>query len=119
MATSNVWPDCLKPLPGSVSACELLVQVVPNASRTACAGLHDGALRVRLMAPPIEGRANAALLQWLARSLELPRRAVVLQSGDTQRRKRIRLDCAPAVVAAWLQAQPGGPGRPDGEGSAR
>jgi uncharacterized protein YggU (UPF0235/DUF167 family) len=50
------------------------VQVVPNAGRTACAGFHDGALRVRLQAPPIEGRANAALLQWLAQSLGLPAR---------------------------------------------
>ena len=48
------------------AACELQIQVVPNASRTQVAGLHDGALRIRLMAPPIEGRANAALLAWLA-----------------------------------------------------
>jgi hypothetical protein len=52
------------------AGCELLVQVVPNAGRTVIAGLHDGALRVRLAAPPIEGRANAELLQWLARALE-------------------------------------------------
>lgn len=110
MAATDDWPACLKPLPGTVPACELLVQVVPNASRTACAGLHDGALRVRLMAPPIEGRANAALLQWLARSLGLPRRAVVLQSGDTQRRKRVHIACAPADVAAWLRLQLTGDG---------
>ena len=53
-------PACLKALP---SGCELLVQVVPNASRTQVAGLHDGALRVRLMAPPIEGRATRRLVQ--------------------------------------------------------
>lgn len=85
--------------------CELLVQVVPNAGRTAVAGLHDGALRVRLAAPPIEGRANAELLQWLARALGLPRRAVTLAGGELSRRKRLRVDCAPETLAAWLRDQ--------------
>jgi hypothetical protein len=83
----------------------LQVQVVPNASRTVVAGMHDGALRVRLMAPPIDGRANAALLAWLALSLGLPRRAVQLLSGDSSRRKRVVLDCQPAQVAAWLREE--------------
>ena len=87
------------------STCELQVQVVPNASRTGVAGLHDGALRVRLMAPPIDGRANAALLIWLAGALGLSRRSVQLVSGDTSRRKRVSLDCPPAQVAAWLQQE--------------
>ena len=87
------------------AACELQIQVVPNASRTQVAGLHDGALRIRLMAPPIEGRANAALLAWLAASLGLPRRSVQLLSGETNRRKRIALDCSHAQVAAWLRPE--------------
>ena len=81
------------------------MQVVPNAGRTACAGFHDGALRVRLQALPIEGRANAALLQWLAKSLGLPRRAVTMVSGDAARRKRVQIDCPAAAVAAWLRVQ--------------
>lgn len=101
MATStNDLPPCLKAIGDD---CELQVQVVPNASRTAVTGLHDGALRVRLMAPPIEGRANAALLAWLARSLGLPRRAVQLLGGDTSRRKRVHLACPSAQVADWLR----------------
>jgi uncharacterized protein (TIGR00251 family) len=95
-------PACLKALP---SGCELLVQVVPNASRTQVAGLHDGALRVRLMAPPIEGRANAALVQWLADELGLPRRSVQLVAGGTGRRKRLHLDADAATVGRWLQQQ--------------
>lgn len=87
------------------TGCELWVQVVPNAGRTAVAGLHDGALRVRLAAPPIEGRANAELLQWLARALGLPRRAVTLAGGDLSRRKRLHVDCAPERLAAWLRLQ--------------
>jgi uncharacterized protein len=85
--------------------CELAVQVVPNATRTAMAGLHDGALRVRVAAPPIDGRANLVLLQWLAQSLGLPRRATSLVSGDSSRRKRVHLDCAVARVEIWLRAQ--------------
>jgi uncharacterized protein (TIGR00251 family) len=100
-ADSERWP-CLK---DKGAACELLLQVVPNAGRSACVGLHDGALRVRLAAPAIEGRANAALLAWLAQALDLPRRAVTLASGETTRRKRVRLECASARVAEWLRAQ--------------
>ena len=87
------------------AGCELLVQVVPNAGRTVIAGLHDGALRVRLAAPPIEGRANAKLLQWLARALELPRRAVTLAGGEISRRKRLHVACPPETLAAWLRDQ--------------
>lgn len=94
--------SCIKAGP---KGCELLVQVVPNASRTQCAGLHDGALRLRLAAPPIEGRANTALVQWVAQQLGLPRRAVTLSTGDTSRRKKLLIDGDPAAVAAWVQAQ--------------
>lgn len=83
-------------------ACELLVQVVPNASRTAVAGLHGDALRVRLMAPPIDGRANAALVAWLAEQLSLPRRDVMLLAGETQRRKRIGIALEAGRLCAWV-----------------
>ena len=98
-------PDDLPCLRADGAGCVLQVQVVPNAGRTACAGFHDGALRVRLQAAPIEGRANAALLQWLAQSLGLPKRSVTLVSGDTARRKRVRIDCPMATVDAWLRTQ--------------
>jgi uncharacterized protein len=102
------WPPCLRPAPGG---CELLVHVAPNAARTACAGLHDGALRVRLAAPPIDGRANAALTRWLARSLDLAPRDVVFVSGETGRRKRLWLACDGAAVADWIaSAAASGPG---------
>jgi uncharacterized protein (TIGR00251 family) len=100
-AEPDGWP-CLK---SSADGCELLVQVVPNAGRTGCAGLHDGALRVRLAAAPIDGRANVALVQWLAQSLGLPRRAVCLISGDSARRKRLHIGCERERVDRWLQTQ--------------
>lgn len=99
-----LWPCLVARADGS----ELRVQVVPNASRTACAGLHDGALRIRLAAPAIEGRANAALIAWLSKSLGLPRRSVQLVTGDTARRKRVALDCPPGLVLEWLERQAGG-----------
>ena len=101
--------SCLKAGP---AGCELLVQVVPNASRTQCAGLHDGALRLRLAAPPIDGRANAVLVQWLAQQLDLPRRAVTLAAGDTSRRKKLLLDADADTVAAWVRAQLAADGAP-------
>lgn len=100
-AEPDGWP-CLK---SSADGCELLVQVVPNAGRTGCAGLHDGVLRVRLAAPPIDGRANLALVQWLAQSLALPKRAVRLMSGDGARRKRLHIASDREHVERWLQTQ--------------
>jgi hypothetical protein len=76
--------------------------VSPNARRTAADGLHDGALRVRLAAPPVDGKANAQLLGWLADELGCPKRAIVLLRGDTSRRKQVQIDLPEAVVAAWL-----------------
>ena len=84
------------------SGCRLLVSVVPNARRTGADGLHDGCLRVRLAAPPVEGKANARLLAWLADELQCPKRAVRLLRGDSARRKQIEIDAPPEAVAAWL-----------------
>jgi uncharacterized protein (TIGR00251 family) len=53
------------------------------------AGVRDGALLVRLAAPPVEGAANAALVEFLSEALGVPRRAVVVRSGERSRRKRI------------------------------
>lgn len=99
--------SCLRSEPSGGDGCELRVQVQPNARCSAVAGMQGEALRVRLAAPPIEGRANAELLRWLARELDLPRRAVTLRAGELSRHKRVHLACAPERVAAWLRAQLG------------
>lgn len=78
------------------------VAVVPNAKRTEVVGLHDGALRVRLAAPPVDGAANEALQHWLARALGLPQRAVELVQGQTSRRKRLHARADVAAVQRWL-----------------
>lgn len=79
------------------------VAAVPGARRTGADGLHDGALRVRLHAPPVDGKANDALLGWLGAELGLPRRAFTLLRGAASRRKTIAIAAPPAVVAAWLR----------------
>jgi uncharacterized protein (TIGR00251 family) len=70
---------------------EVDVRVVPRARKTEAAGLRDGLFVLRLAAPPVEGRANDALVAWFADALDVPRRAVQLLSGATSRTKRIRI----------------------------
>jgi hypothetical protein len=70
-----------------------LVRVAPRASRTAVLGvLGEGAeavLKIALEAPPVEGRANAALVEFLAELLEIPRSAIALAGGQHARNKTI------------------------------
>jgi uncharacterized protein len=63
------------------------VRVQPRASRVAIVGVHDGALKVALTAPPVEGEANAALVRLIAKRLAVPRRDVRIASGDRSRTK--------------------------------
>ena len=98
MPADSEWP-CLR---SQGRACVLSVVVTPNAPRTRADGLHDGCLRVRLAAPPVDGKANAALQAWLADELGLPKRAVQLLQGQTARRKQWAIDAPIAAVSAWL-----------------
>jgi len=65
------------------------VRVQPRASRNAIEGEWQGMLKVRLTAPPVEGKANDALRRLLAASLNVPLRAVTILSGATGRTKRV------------------------------
>ncbi|MBA4176700.1 MAG: hypothetical protein C0505_09080 [Leptothrix sp. (in: Bacteria)] len=94
----TAWP-CLR-VHGA--RCLLHVAVTPNAPRTQADGLHDGCLRVRLHASPVDGKANDTLVAWLAAELGLPRRAVQLLRGDSTRRKQLAVDAAPATLERWL-----------------
>ena len=79
------------------------VHVIPRAARSGIAGLRDGALLVRLNAPPVEGTANVELIAVIAKAFGVPRRAVMLISGERSRRKRIRvLGVSAAQVADIL-----------------
>lgn len=69
----------------------LALHIQPGAKRTEIAGLHGEALKIRLAAPPVDGKANAALIAFLADRLDLPKAAVTLESGASSRQKRVRI----------------------------
>ncbi|HEX8282168.1 MAG TPA: DUF167 domain-containing protein [Pyrinomonadaceae bacterium] len=72
------------------------VRVAPRASKTAAAGAHGGALKVRVAAPPVEGAANEELTRFLARAFGVPSRAVEIVSGHSSKTKVVRVGGADA-----------------------
>ena len=77
---------------------ELLIQ--PRASRTRAVGEHDGRLKVQLAAPPVDGEANRALIEFLAGTLGVRKADVTLLRGETGRRKTVRVAGVSAAQAA-------------------
>ena len=69
----------------------LTLHTQPNAKRTEWVGLHGDALKLRLKAPPVDGKANQALCTYLAEIFAVKRHSVVLLSGETSRHKRIHI----------------------------
>ena len=69
----------------------LHVHVVPNAKIDKVAGEHGGAIKIKLRAPAFEGKANSALISFLADELNISRRAIVLEHGQQSRDKMIRI----------------------------
>jgi uncharacterized protein (TIGR00251 family) len=67
------------------------VYVQPRASKTAVAGMHDGRLKIRLAAPPVDGAANAELVRFVAECLGVPKSEVRLVAGDSSRRKLLEV----------------------------
>lgn len=78
------------------------VRVVPRSGRSGLAGTRDGALLVRLNAPPVDGAANAELLDVIARALGVPKRAVTIVSGERAKQKRVKVDGVTEAHAASL-----------------
>jgi uncharacterized protein (TIGR00251 family) len=86
-------------------SCRLAVKVVPGASRDEICGWLGEALKVKLSAPPVDGRANQALVEFPAETLGLPKRAITLVRGETARQKLARIDgLALAEVKGRLSA---------------
>ncbi|MFA6016260.1 MAG: DUF167 domain-containing protein [Gallionellaceae bacterium] len=69
----------------------LTLHVQPGAKQTAVAGLHGEALKIRLAAPPIEGRANSALLKYIAQRFAVPLKSVELKHGEQSRHKVVSI----------------------------
>jgi uncharacterized protein len=69
----------------------LRVHVVPNAESDCVVGEHGGTAKIKLRAPAVEGKANAALIRFLAKQMNLPRHAIVLKRGEKSRDKLIQI----------------------------
>lgn len=82
--------------------CRITVHVVPKASKSEMAGLHGDAVRIRLNAPPVDGKANKALVAFVAELLGVPVRSVTLLAGETSRRKILGVTGVPAETAARI-----------------
>lgn len=83
----------------------LTLHVQPGAKKTEVAGTHGDALKIRLAAPPVDGKANAALIAFVADRLGLAKAAVSLKSGQTSRRKILEIAAAPDDTAQRLTSE--------------
>jgi len=91
-----------------------LVRVQPRASRNEIAGEWQGALRIRLNVPPVEGRANEALRRFLADCLNVPLGAVKIASGERSRLKRVEVQGARADHIRAVASSEGRKGHSEG-----
>ena len=85
----------------------LTLHIQTGAKNTEAAGLHGDALRIKLAAAPVEGKANAALLKFLAKHFDVPLCQVMLKQGDKSRHKVIVIQqpgCGPDVLYNELQS---------------
>ena len=87
------------------------VQVQPRSSRNQLVGLQGDALKVKLTAPPVEGRANQACIEVLAEALGVPKSSLRIISGETSRRKLVLLACASSQAPLLRQRLEDLPGR--------
>jgi hypothetical protein len=82
----------------------LSLHIQPGAKKTEVAGPHGDALKIRLAAPPVDGKANAALVEFIAAKVGCGRTAVELVSGQTSRAKRVRIvGITPQLLLAALE----------------
>jgi hypothetical protein len=87
--------------------CTLAVRVHPGARKNAVTGIHAEAVKIALTTPPVDGKANEALIAFLAQALRLPRARIALVAGLTSRAKTLRITgkSAAEVAAALFPAQ--------------
>jgi uncharacterized protein len=80
--------DVIQPIPDGIV---ISIRVIPRASRSGLAGTRGDALLVRLHAAPVEGAANAELIDLIATVLEVPKRTVSIVAGECSRQKRVHV----------------------------
>ena len=87
----------------TTNGCTLNVRVHPGARHNAITGTHDGSLKISLTTPPTDGRANAALIAFLAEALNIARTRITLVTGATSRSKTLHLEAlTPEALTAIL-----------------
>ena len=87
-----------------MASVRISVYVQPRASKTEIAGMHGDALKIRLTAPPVDNAANAALIEFIAGKLGIPKGSVRVAAGATSRRKTVEIaGVTPEAVAAALR----------------
>ncbi|HMD35212.1 MAG TPA: DUF167 domain-containing protein [Vicinamibacterales bacterium] len=84
------------------TGCEIDVRIVPRAKKTAIDGVRDGAVLIRVAAPPVDNAANDALIEFLSDTLRVPRRSIRIVSGERSRVKRVAID---HIHVSTLKAQ--------------
>jgi len=85
----------------------LSVYIQPRAARNQIAGLHDGALKVRITAPPVEGRANREIIKFLSKTLKIAKTRITIRQGQTGRKKLIHIACSRQEQGAVTQSLDG------------
>ncbi|MBC8252839.1 MAG: YggU family protein [Ardenticatenia bacterium] len=78
------------------------VHVVPRSRKNEISGRHDQAVKIRLTAPPVEGKANEALIEFLAKRLDVPKRNIEILSGASSRDKMV---CVFGLTPQELEAR--------------
>ena len=93
------------PESGPPTALRLQIRLQPRAARNRIVGMHGNALKVQVHAAPVEGAANAALVELLAETFDVPRRAIRILQGTASRSKVVEIDTAdPAACRQRLDA---------------
>ena len=83
--------------------CTLSLYIQPGASRSEISGLHGDRLKVKIKAPPVDGEANEALIEFIAETLKIPKRSVHLIQGETSRQKTVLVEVDADNVRAVIK----------------
>jgi len=90
---------------GKDGALILRVRVEPRSSRPGVAGVQGGLLKIRLSAPPVEGKANGELVRMVGKMLRVKKSQVTISAGETSRQKTLRISgVEPAALREWLRS---------------
>jgi len=77
---------------------KIKIRVVPNAHRSECAGVYGDALKIKIAAPAVDGKANDELIKFLSKALGVPKNAVSILCGDTSHNKLVEIESSPDCV---------------------